>query len=125
MTLVTEEKYGEVRVKNFAVLMFADKPRDFIPEAYIKVIREVNGTDKMQAKDFDGPIWRQVKKVVQYFKDEVMREYTLRFDDKIKHEIIANYPLVVFEELLTNAVLHKEYDKSEYIGYTYTKTVYL
>ena len=124
MKLVTEEKYGEVRVKNFAVLMFVNKPRDFIPEAYIKVIREVSGTDKMQAQDFDGPIWRQVKKVVQYFKEEVMREYTLRFDDKIEHEIIANYPLVAFEELLTNAVLHKEYDKHEYIGvYIYKDSI--
>ena len=76
MGLVSESEYGGYRAKNFAVLMFADKPQDFIPYARVEIIREVVGTDKMEAKVFDGPIWIQARQVSQYFKDNIMASYT-------------------------------------------------
>lgn len=96
--------------------MFCDEPRRFIPGAFVKVIREVSKTDKMEAKDFTGPIWKQAKRVIDYFKDEVMRSHTIRKEDKIKHNIKYNYPLSTFEELLINAIVHKDYESQEYIG---------
>ena len=45
-----------------------------------------------------------------------MASYTIREADKIEHKIIYNYPLTAFEELATNAILHKEYDTPEYVG---------
>lgn len=45
-----------------------------------------------------------------------MASYTIRESDKIEHKIIYNYPLTAFEELATNAILHKEYDTPEYVG---------
>ena len=45
-----------------------------------------------------------------------MASYTIREADKIEHKIIYNYPLTAFEELATNAILHKEYDTTEYVG---------
>ena len=42
---------GIVR-KNFAVLMFTEKPDKFIPYAHVEIIREAIGTDKMEAKNF-------------------------------------------------------------------------
>ena len=45
-----------------------------------------------------------------------MASYTIREADKIEHKIIYNYPLTSFEELATNAILHKEYDTPEYVG---------
>ena len=47
------------RARNFAVLMFAERPADFIPGAYVNVIREVEGTDRMTSEVFDGPVWVQ------------------------------------------------------------------
>ena len=61
MNLISESDYGGLRAKNFAVLMFADRPADFIPYAYVQVIREAVGTDKMEGKIFDGPIWIQAQ----------------------------------------------------------------
>ena len=81
-----------------------------------KIIREIVGTDKMEAKRFDGPVWLQVKQVNRYFEDNIMASYTIREADKIEHRIIYNYPLTAFEELATNAILHKEYDTPEYVG---------
>lgn len=96
--------------------MFAPKPYKFIPEATVKVIREVVGTDKMEAKTFDGPIWLQARQVSQYFQDTIMTSYTVRESDVIEHRMVNNYPLESFEELATNCILHKEYDTPEYIG---------
>ena len=45
-----------------------------------------------------------------------MASYTIREADKIEHKIVYNYPLTAFEELATNAILHKEYDTPEYVG---------
>ena len=85
MDLISQSEYGGYRAKNFAVLMFAEKPDKFIPEATVKVIREVVGTDKMEAKTFDGPIWIQAKQVSKYFQDNIMSSYTVRESDVIEH----------------------------------------
>lgn len=116
MGLVSENEYGSYRARNFAVLMFAETSNKFIPNAHVEIIREVVGTDKMEAKRFDGPIWLQVKQVNRYFEDNIMASYTIREADKIEHRIIYSYPLTAFEELATNAILHKEYDTPEYVG---------
>lgn len=56
LDLISKTELGKSRVKNFAVLMFCDEPRKFIPGAFVKVIREVSKTDEMEVKDFTGPI---------------------------------------------------------------------
>lgn len=116
MGLISESEYGGYRAKNFAVLMFAEKPDKFIPYAHVEIIREAIGTDKMEAKVFDGPIWIQAKQVSKYFRDNIMASYTVRESDVIEHRIVYNWPLTVFEELATNCILHKEYESQNYIG---------
>lgn len=116
MGLISDSEYGGYRAKNFAVLMFSETPNKFIPNAHVEIIREINGTDKMESKKFDGPVWIQAKQVSKYFIDNIMASYTIRESDKIEHKIIYNYPLTAFEELATNAILHKEYDTPEYVG---------
>lgn len=116
MGLISESEYGGYRAKNFAVLMFADRPQDFIPYARVEIIREVIGTDKMESKTFDGPIWIQAKQVLQYFKDNIMASYTIRDTNQVGHRIVYNWPQEMFAELATNCILHKEYGVANYIG---------
>lgn len=124
MGLISESEYGGYRAKNFAVLMFAEKPDKFIPYARVEVIREAIGTDKMEAKIFDGPIWIQAKQVSRYFKDNIMASYTIRDNETIEHRIVYNYPLAAFEELATNCILHKQYESPNYIGiYVYNDRI--
>ena len=116
MNLISESEYGGYRAKNFAVLMFADKPQDYIPYARVEVIREAVGTDKMVAQVFDGPIWIQAKRVIDYFEETIMSAYTVREEGLIGHRMVYNWPRDMFAELATNCILHKEYDKRQYIG---------
>ena len=116
MHLVDFSEYGGYRAKNFAVLMFADHPEDFIPYAYVEVIREVSGTDKMESKSFKGPVWIQAQQVRDYFESAIMASYTIREPDKSGARRIFNWPQAMFEELSTNCILHKEYSRKQYVG---------
>ena len=121
MGLISESEYGGYRARNFAVLMFADRPQDFIPYARVEVIREAVGTDKMVSQVFDGPVWIQVKRVIDYFKETIMSAYTVRETGLTGHRMVYNWPGDMFSELATNCILHKEYDKKQYIGiYVYS-----
>ena len=114
--LIDHSEYGGYRARNFAVLMFAERPDDFIPYAYVQVIREVVGTDKMESKIFRGPVWIQAQRVRDYFRDTVLASYTVREPGKPGAHRVFNWPLEMFEELSTNCILHKEYSRAQYIG---------
>lgn len=124
MGLVTPSDYGGLRARNFAVLMFADCPQHFIPYARIEIIREVGTTDRMTSKVFDGPVWIQVQRAVQYFEETILDSYVLRSGEMTGHRTVCNWPKAMFAELLTNCVLHKEYDADTYIGvYVYADRI--
>lgn len=116
MNLVSESDYGGLRAKNFAVLMFADRPADYIPYAYVEVIREAVGTDKMESKRFDGPIWIQAQQVIRYFEDNFHATYTIRDSVTNAAHKVDNWPSIMFAELATNCILHKEYSTQQYVG---------
>ena len=111
LNLISESDYGGYRAKNFAVLMFADRPADFIPYAYVQVIREAIGTDKMHGKVFDGPIWIQAQQVIRYFEDNFHASYNIRDPRTNATHVVDNWPPIMFSELATNCILHKEYAK--------------
>lgn len=114
--LISDSEYGGYRAKNFAVLMFADRPADFIPYAWVEVIREAVGTDKMESKIFDGPVWIQAQQVIRYFKDEIQASYNIRDSVTNETHVVYNWPEVMFSELATNCILHKEYERENYVG---------
>lgn len=52
--------------------MFADRPEDYIPGAHVEIITESrDGTSRMSAEKFEGPIWIQAQQVRNYFKDRI------------------------------------------------------
>ena len=75
---------------------FADRPADFIPYAYVQVIREAVGTDKMEGKVFDGPIWIQVQQVIRYFEDNFHASYNIRDQRNNATHVVDNWPPIMF-----------------------------
>ena len=104
------------RARNFAVLMFAERPADFIPGTYVNVIREVEGTDRMTSEVFDGPVWVQAIRVPDYLEEAAMRTLVLRSPERTGHRTVYSWPRAMFAELATNAILHKDYSRSDYVG---------
>ena len=103
---------GKKHVTNFAILMFAEHPERFIGEAVVEVISNTLGSMKrMEAKTFTGPVWKQYRSVVAYISDYFIRTLTVRFDDRMENQRVSNYPYVAVEELVGNAIVHKDYEK--------------
>ena len=114
--LIDETDSGGKHVKNYAILMFSDHPEEFVREPFVEVITDTFGsTKRMEAKVFKGPIWKQYRSVVAYISDYFIRTVTVRFADRMENKQISNFPFVAVEELVGNAIVHKNYEKGRSI----------
>lgn len=75
-----------------ALLLFCDNPQLYMPHSGIKVINRI-GPD-MGIKHFNGPMLTVLDDVVDYFGEIIMNE---------------NYPMDVLEEVVGNALIHRDY----------------
>ncbi len=108
--------------KNVGLLFFNDAPDDFIPNAQIEVDYIPNPTGEgMISKTFKGPIQRQLRDVLQYIKNNYIEEKTIKIPNVAESEKYYNYPYDAIEELIPNAVLHKDYQIPEPITIRITK----
>lgn len=99
------------RVKNFALLMFSRNPEKFIPYSYVELIhKSSSGESVMSSKEFRGPIWKQLRNVMDDINNSYLKSLTLRVKDDLRSETVYNYPYSAIEELLTNAIVHKNYE---------------
>ena len=109
---VAEEKDEGIAIKNIGLLMFGERPDKLIPGSKIELVRfhdkEAEASDFTE-KSFYGPIWKQVRDVLDYIKTTVIEEKVVKVDGKAEAERFFNYPYNALEEAIVNAVLHKNY----------------
>ena len=111
MSLLDESDPNHEIAKNYAVLMFSRNPERFIPYAYVELIRYTGkGESVMASLDFKGPVWKVDKAIMEYLDSSFLRSFTLRPDDVSEHRVVWNYPRPALEELITNAIVHKDYE---------------
>lgn len=104
----------EKRVKNYAVLMFGDKPDKYISYSYVEIIVDMFGTKrKMESKCFKGPIWKQYQTIVNYISDNYLNTIVVREDGEVNNRKIVNFPYVSIEELVANAIVHNNYENGK------------
>lgn len=114
LNLIDKNDPSDSHVKNFAVLMFADKPEDFIPYAYTELIVDMFGTKrKMESKKFSGPIWKMYFNILNYINDNYLNTYVLREEGKAENRQVSNFPFVAIEELVANAIVHNNYENGK------------
>lgn len=102
------------KVKNFAVLMFADRPEKYINHAYVELIVDMFGTKrKMESKTFKGPIWKQYESIVNYINDNYLNTIVIREDGEANNRKIENFTYVAIEELVANAIVHNNYENGK------------
>ena len=109
---VAEEKDEGIAIKNIGLLMFGERPDKLITGSKIELVRfhdkEAEASDFTE-KTFYGPIWKQVRDVLDYIKTTVIEEKVVKVDGKAEAERFFNYPYNALEEAIVNAVLHKNY----------------
>lgn len=105
---IVEESSGALKVKNIGVLMFTEKPREFIAGSYIKLVHfENSSTDDVYiTKIFDGPIHEQIRGVLRYVETNVLKLKSLA------NRTMFNYPVEAIKEAVINAVYHKNYQQN-------------
>ena len=96
------------KLTNAAILLFAKDPQKFFLQAKIRCARfkGTKGLDYIDMKVFEGTIIelreKTMKFIMQYTKHAVYFDANKRYDR-------WEYPLRALEEILTNALAHREY----------------
>ena len=112
----------QMHPKNVGLLFFNDRPDYFLPYSYIVVDYIPNPTgEEIISKTFKGPIQRQLKDVLQYIRNNYIEEKIIKIPNVAESEKYYNYPFDAIEELVPNAVLHKDYKIPEPITIRITK----
>ena len=104
----------DLRPKNIALLMFTNKPHDYIPYSYIEltIIKDSSGSE-IKEKIFDSSLFKQYQDCMEYIKDKVIDKKTIKVENDYKSKVIYNYSYDVLEEVIANAILHKSYQLNE------------
>ena len=116
LNLVDKNDPNGKRVKNFAVLMFADHPEKIIPYSYAELITDMIGTKrKMTSKVFRGAVWKQYYDILEFIDTHILNELVIRVDGEAANRKIQNFPYIAVEELLANAIVHNNYENGKSI----------
>lgn len=112
----------DLHPKNIGLLMFNDHPEQFLSYSYVVVdyIPDPTG-DGIVTKTFYGPIFRQLKDAIKYIKNNYIEKLIVKVSNQTESYTVYNYPNEVIDELLPNAILHKDYQIGEPITVRITK----
>ena len=92
------------------VLMFSERPEWIVPQFVIKAIRypgnKIHATDYVDTEDFSGPLGKMFEDALAF----VMRNlHKLQAGRGVNSPGLPEIPESVFEELLVNALVHRDY----------------
>jgi ATP-dependent DNA helicase RecG len=106
MNLATEDE----KLNLAGVLLFAEQPEFIVPQFVVKAIRypgnEIHATDYVDTEDFAGPLPRIFDDALGF----VMRNlHKVQAGRGVNAPGLPEIPETVFEELLVNALAHRDY----------------
>ena len=100
--------------RNVGLMFFNEHPESFFPQAQIDVVQFPEGlAGPIIEKTFQGPISQQLNNALEYISVNVLKEYTVKREDRAQADRFWNYPYAALEEILANAVYHRSYELRE------------
>lgn len=97
--------------KNIGLLMFSKNPQKYFTGAIIELVEFPDGlTNPYTEKTFDGTIQKQLLDVLSYIKTNIIKTKVIKYKDHEKADRFFNYPYDAIEEVLANAVYHRNYE---------------
>ena len=104
---------------NAAVILFAHRPKQFIPGAYVQYVK-FGGTDKaseiLNERVFTSCLFDQLPKLDTFTENSVVTTRPVPVT-AFREEQVVNYPREAIRELLLNAVMHRDYSSNMPIRY--------
>jgi len=97
--------------KNVGLLFFAKEPQKIFPYARIDVVifKDKEGIE-FEEKIFDGNLMDQTLNVLNFLKNQIVKEKIIKRRGKAESDRFFNYPYQALEEAICNAVYHRGYD---------------
>ena len=109
-----KEKNGKDVLSTAAILLFGKRPQDFLSRARVRFIKydgieEKTGAEMNVVKDivFEGKIYDMLKKTIEYIDSQIKEKTFLEKDGRFV--IVEEYPKFVRQELVVNAITHRDY----------------
>lgn len=101
--------------KNVGLLMFSKNASELFSGAQIDVVEFPEGLGAKEFKEslFQGTIQKQLTDVLSYLKSQVVKSKIIKYSDRAESDTVFNYPYEALEEVLSNAVYHKNYELRE------------
>ena len=104
---------------NAGLLFFNEKPTRFIEYAFVDVVEMPDPTGEgMRESRFDGPLDIQLEKAMDHIKDKAVQVMINKDQDSPQASRTCSYPPAAIEEILTNAIYHRDYTIREPITVT-------
>lgn len=93
---------------NVAILLFAKDPQKFFPQTKIKAgrLKGINGLDFIDMKTLEGTIPELREKAMKFIMNHI--NHGVFFDNNRRYDK-WEYPLRAIEEILNNALAHRDY----------------
>ena len=96
---------------NSGILLFGKNPRFFFHGAYVQFVR-FTGVDEVSDFDFEysfsGDLVTQMKVMDDFIKSQIVK----RVQHKLGEDYEINYPASAIQELLYNAIIHRDYQSN-------------
>jgi len=97
---------GEYKPTGIGLLLFGKNPQFSYPNAKVKALY-VNSDGKEDITDFAGALVSQPDKVLQWVEDKLDKWIDR---SKAERKTVYSYPIEVVNELVKNALVHRDYD---------------
>ena len=106
--ILKKELNGEFFVTRAAILMFSDKPEDYVPEAVVicTLFKGKVGRDIIQTREISGPIPILVSDIISMISSWTEKDFKLKGAKYIGKIPI---PLIALREAVINALIHRKY----------------
>jgi ATP-dependent DNA helicase RecG len=106
------------KLRNVALMLFNESPERFFPYSFIDIVdfRHGEGDRTFSEKRCFGSMQNQIKQALDYFQSSVILERVIKVPDQAEAIRVWSYPYRVLEEILVNAVYHRDYQEHEPIS---------
>ena len=103
-------------VRNVALMMFSENPELFYPYSRVEIVHFPNGEDGkefVEAPNISGPVPYMIRQTLLYLKTAVLEEKITKLPDRPEAMRVWNYPYTAIEEIVANALYHRDYQTRE------------
>ncbi|MDX3917476.1 MULTISPECIES: RNA-binding domain-containing protein [Olivibacter] len=102
--------------RNVALMLFSENPEKFFPYSHVEIVHFPKGADDpefFEAAPIDGPVPQMIRQTLLYLRTTVLKEKVRKVKGQAETIRVWNYPYEALEEIIANALYHRDYQTRE------------